>query len=381
LPTAHVREIMSQLGGHVRRSSIIIRLSIAAAAAAVLGCAGPADRPASSPAASATLPRSIQPDARERHFGELRMLTDGGENAEAYFSFDGRHLVFQSTRDPYGCDQIFTLPVAGGDPLLVSTGAGRTTCAYYLPGDHQIIYSSTHLGGVDCPPVPDHSRGYVWPIYPSYDIFRADADGSGAVRLTETPGYDAEATVSPRGDRIVFTSMRDGDLDIYSMNLDGSDVVRLTDELGYDGGPFFSPDGSRIVYRANHPTEPAAIEDYTSLLGDGLIRPSRLEIWVMDADGGNKRQVTSLGAASFAPFFHPAGDRIIFSTNHGDPGGREFELFMIGLDGSGLEQVTFSGGFDGFPMFAPDGRTFVFCSNRHNSKAGETNIFITEWMD
>jgi Tol biopolymer transport system component len=372
---------MSQLGGHVRHSSITVRLLIAAATAAVLGCAGPADRPASSPVPSATLPHSIQPDPRERHFGELQMLTDGGENAEAYFSFDGRHLVFQSTRDSYGCDQIFTLPVAGGDPLLVSTGTGRTTCAYYLPGDHQVIYSSTHLGGVDCPPVPDHSRGYVWPIYPSYDIFRANADGSGAVRLTETPGYDAEATVSPRGDRIVFTSMRDGDLDIYSMNLDGSDVVRLTDRLGYDGGPFFSPDGSRIVYRANHPTEPAAIEDYTSLLGDGLIRPSRLEIWVMDADGGNKRQVTALGAASFAPFFHPAGDRIIFSSNHGDPSGREFELFMIGLDGSGLEQVTFSGGFDGFPMFAPDGKTFVFCSNRHNSKAGETNVFVTEWVD
>ena len=191
----------------------------------------------------------------------------------------------------------------------------------------------------------------------------------------------AEATVSPRGDRIVFTSMRDGDLDIYSMKLDGSDVVRLTDELGYDGGPFFSLDGSRIVYRAHHPTDQAGIADYRALLADGLIRPSRLEIWVMDADGGNKRQVTRLGVASFAPFFHPSGDRIVFSSNHGDPSGREFELFLVGLDGSGLEQVTFSEGFDGFPMFAPDGKTFVFGSNRHNSRPGETNIFVTTWRE
>lgn len=359
-------------------------LLLAAAAVAFSGaCAAPPPTPAASSSATAatTLPRSYAADPRERHFGELRMLTDGGENAEAYFSFDGRELVFQSTRTPYGCDQIFTIPTAGGEPRLVSTGNGRTTCAYFLPGDEQAIYSSTHLGGTDCPPTPDHSRGYVWPIYPSYDIFRANADGSGVVRLTDTPGYDAEATVSPRGDRIVFTSMRDGDLDIYSMKIDGSDVVRLTDQPGYDGGPFFSPDGGRIVYRAHHPTDEAALEDYSTLLAEGLIRPSKLEIWVMDADGRNKRRVTSLGAASFAPFFHPAGDRIIFSSNHGDPGGREFELYLVGVDGSGLEQVTFSGGFDGFPMFAPDGTTFVFCSNRHNSKPGETNIFVTTWRD
>ena len=350
----------------------------------IVGCAAspqPSTHRAPSPAAATTVPRACQPDPRERHFGELTMLTDGGENAEAYFSFNGAELILQSTRSPYACDQIFTIPVAGGEPGLVSSGTGRTTCAYFLPGDEQVIYSSTHLGGGDCPPTPDHSRGYVWPIYPSYDIFRASAGGSGLVRLTDTPGYDAEATVSPRGDRIVFTSMRDGDLDIYSMRLDGSDVVRLTDELGYDGGPFFSPDGRRIVYRAHHPTEEAAIEDYRALLADGLIRPSRLEIWVMDADGRNKRQVTELGVASFAPFFHPAGDRIVFSSNYGDPSGREFELYMVRLDGSGLEQITFSPGFDGFPMFAPDGKALVFGSNRHNSRPGETNIFVTAWRD
>ncbi len=327
------------------------------------------------------LPRTYQPDPREVHLSELTMLTDGGENAEAYFSFDGSQLIFQSTSPPYSCDQIFTIGVDGMNRRLVSTGTGRTTCSYFLPGDQQIVYSSTHLGSPDCPPVPDHSRGYVWPLYADYDIFRANADGSEVVRLTTTPGYDAEATVSPAGDSIVFTSTRDGDLEIYTMDLDGSNVRRLTDQIGYDGGPFFSPDGTKIVYRARHPEDTAEIEDYQSLLAAGMIRPRQLEVWVMDVDGSNKRQITQLGAAAFAPFFHPAGEKIIFSTNSGDPSGREFDLWMVNLDGSGLEQITFSGGFDGFPMFAPDGETFVFCSNRHNSHQGETNIFVTKWIE
>ena len=327
------------------------------------------------------LPRMIDPDPQEKHFGELRMLTDGGENAEAYFSFASDKLIFQSTRPPYGCDQIFTLDIETGETGLASTGTGRTTCAYYLPDDEWIVYGSTHEGSPDCPPVPDHSQGYVWPIYPSYDIYRARPDGSEISKLTDSPGYDAEATVSPAGDRIVFTSMRDGDLDIYSMDLDGSDVVRLTDEIGYDGGPFYSPDGTKIVYRARHPSDPAEIEDYQSLLTDGLIRPSKLEIFVMDVDGSNKRQITDLGVAAFAPFFHPSGEKIIFSTNYGDPTGREFDLWMVDIDGENLEQITFTEGFDGFPMWAPDGTTFVFCSNRHNSKPGETNVFVTEWVE
>jgi Tol biopolymer transport system component len=337
----------------------------------------PADEPKSEGAVSVA--RVIEPDPQETHFSELKMLTDGGENAEAYFSFAGDRLIFQSTRPPYGCDQIFVMDLDGSEPTLASTGTGRTTCAYFLPGDEWVIYASTHEANLDCPPAPDHSRGYVWPIDPGYDVYRARPDGSEVSKLTDTPGYDAEATVSPRGDRIVFTSMRDGDLDIYTMNLDGSDVVRLTDGIGYDGGPFYSPDGKSIVYRTRHPSDPAEIEDYQALLADGLIRPSKLEIWVMDTDGSNKRQITDLGVAAFAPFFHPSGEKIIFSTNHGDPQGREFDLWMVGLDGENLERITFSEGFDGFPMFAPDGKTFVFCSNRHNSKEGETNVFLTTW--
>jgi TolB protein len=337
--------------------------------------------PESQDEAASVLPRIIEPDRRETHFGELRMLTDGGENAEAYFSFGGDRLIFQSTRPPHGCDQIFTLDIETAETSLASTAAGRTTCGFFLPGDEWIIYSSTHEDGPECPPVPDHSRGYVWPIYSSYDIYRSRPDGSELSKLTDVDGYDAEATVSQTADRIVFTSTRDGDLDIYSMNLDGSDVVRLTDEIGYDGGPFYSPDGTKIVYRARHPSDPAEIEDYQSLLADGLIRPTKLEIFVMDADGSNKRQITDLGVASFAPFFHPSGEKIIFSSNCGDPTGREFDLWMIDLDGSNLERITYTEAFDGFPMWAPDGKTFVFCSNRHNSKPGETNVFVTKWIE
>jgi Tol biopolymer transport system component len=319
--------------------------------------------------------------AGEKHLRNVKQLTFGGENAEAYFSFDGKRLVFQSTRDGGGCDQIFVMGTDGANPTMVSTGKGRTTCGYFLPGDARVLYSSTHAGGAECPPRPDYSHGYVWALYPTYDIYVADLDGKIVLQLTNTPGYDAEATVSPRGDRIVFTSVRDGDLDIYSMKLDGTDVKRLTNEVGYDGGPFFSADGKKICYRASHPTDPAAIGRYKELLGQGLIEPRALEIWVMDADGSNRRQVTSNGAANFAPYFHPDGKRILFASNMADPRGRNFDLYLVDLDGSGLERVTYNETFDGFPMFSADGRRLVFASNRNAAKQGETNIFIADWVE
>lgn len=354
----------------------------------VAGCAGQsesnADKPAAnetpSPEATSKVGTTHAPAEGESHFGELTMLTDGGENAEAYFSFGGDALSYQSTHGEYECDQIFTMNLDGSGKKLVSTGKGRTTCAYFLPGDERIVYASTHHHEEECPPSPDMSRGYVWALYPTYDIFVADADGSNVEQLTDEWRYDAEATVSPQGDKIVFTSLRTGDLEIYTMDLDGSNVQQLTDGLGYDGGPFFSPDGTKIVYRANYPQTEEEIADYTSLLEQDMIRPSKLEIYVMDADGSNKQKVTDLEAASFAPFFHPSGEKIIFSTNYPDLG-REFDLYMINVDGSGLERITNSPGFDGFPMWAPDGETFVFASNRHNSQRGETNVFLTQWKD
>lgn len=320
-------------------------------------------------------------DSREVHLRNIRQLTFSGENAEAYFSADGSRLIFQSRAQGEGCDQIYTLELPSGEPKLVSTGEGRTTCSYYYPGGDKILYASTHHWDRTCPPSPDMSQGYVWALYPTYDIFVADADGSNLSQLTETWGYDAEATFSPVDDRVVFTSMRDGDLEIYTMRGDGSDVRRLTHKLGYDGGPFFSPDGTKIVYRSGYPKTDEEIADYRRLLAQGLIRPSALEVYVMDADGSNQVQVTDNGAANFGPYFHPSGQKILFSSNLHDPRGREFDIFMVNLDGSGLEQVTFTEGFDGFPMFSPDGRFLVFGSNRNESHPGNTNVFIAEWVE
>ncbi len=347
----------------------------------LLGACGGADQEKDSSDLRPTKVGSkLAPAEGETHFSELTMVTDGGENAEAYFSFDSQQLIFQSTFGTAGCDQIFTMNLDGTGKKMVSTGKGRTTCAYFFAGDEKIVYASTHLADEACPPPADMSQGYVWALYPTYDIFVANVDGSDPQRITDAWRYDAEATLSPQGDKIVFTSLRTGDLEIYTMDLDGSNLRQLTDELGYDGGPFFSPDGTKIVYRAYHPQAEEEIADYTSLLDRDLIRPSQLEIYIMDADGSNKQQVTELHAASFAPFFHPSGEKIIFSTNY--PGReREFDLFMVNLDGSGLERVTHSPGFDGFPMWAPDGKSFVFASNRHHSNPGETNIFVTQWKE
>jgi Tol biopolymer transport system component len=376
---------------------------VAMAALLSTACAGPSPGPS---AASAATPAAVRPEAREapgiavgaplavegtlspleypgeRHLRNVRQLTFGGENAEAYWSADGKQLIFQSTRPPFGCDQIFVLDVDDpkAEPRLVSTGDGRTTCAYFFPDVRRILYSSTHLGGKSCPTPPDMSQGYVWALYPEYDIFSADADGKHLIRLTDSFGYDAEATISTDGRKIVFTSSRDSDLDIYTMNPDGSGVKRLTDAVGYDGGAFFSDDGEWIVYRASHPTDPAVIETFKSLLARSLIRPRSLEIRLMKADGSGDRQVTRLGAASFAPFFFRGGhERILFSSNVNDPRGRNFDLYAVNGDGTGLEQITFNPTFDGFPMFSPDGKRLVFCSNRHNAKPGETNVFVADW--
>lgn len=317
----------------------------------------------------------------EKHFKNVKMLTEYGENAEAYFSFDGKKLVFQATVDSLQCDQIFTMNIDGTGKQMVSTGKGRTTCAYYYPDNSKILYASTHHYDSNCPPPPDRSKGYVWKLYESFDIFVADADGKNLTQLTNTEGYDAEATISPKGDKIVFTSLRDGDPEIYVMNLDGSNQTRLTFEKGYDGGPFFSPDGSKIVFRASRPKTEEQFKDYNDLVENGYVRPTALEIFVMDSDGKNMKQITNLGKASFAPFFHPDGKRIIFSTNYQADNPRDFNLFMINIDGTGLERLTFNPTFDGFPMFSPDGKFIVFGSNRFNKIDTDTNIFIAEWVD
>ena len=320
-------------------------------------------------------------DPQERHLTNVRQLTAGGQNAEAYFSVDGARLVFQSTRPPYACDQIFTMNLDGSDVRLVSTGKGRTTCSFFFPGGWRVVYASTHAAGDGCLEPPDRSQGYVWKLYPEYDLWAADLDGGGLARLTDTPGYDAEAAVSPDGRSIVFTSVRDGDLDLYLMNADGSGVRRLTDRPGFDGGPFFSWDGKYIVYRSNYLTDPQELAAYRGLLADALMRPTKAEIFFMRADGSEQRQVTATGHANWSPFMHPDDRRIVFSSNMHDPAGRTFSLYIVNTDGTGIERVTYGARFDSFPIFSPDGKQIVFSSTRNATEPHEFNIFIADWVD
>lgn len=317
----------------------------------------------------------------ESRFASLDRLTDEGSNAEAYFSADGSHVIYQATLPgESACDQIYIMDVDGSNRRRVSTGEGRTTCGYFFPAGDRILLSSTHHVAPECPTPPDRSRGYFWGLF-AYDIFVANPDGTGLQRLTQHDGYDAEATVSPDGARIVFTSDRDGDLEIYSMAADGSDVRRLTHEEGYDGGAFYSPDGTRIVYRGHHPTDPAELEEYRALLRDRLLRPNRVEIFIMDAGGSNKRRLTNNGAANFAPFFHPDGRRIIYSSNVHDPSGRGFNLYMLDIESGETERITENDGFDSFPMFSPDGRRLMFSSNRDTDGPGRFDVYIAEWIE
>jgi Tol biopolymer transport system component len=315
----------------------------------------------------------------EPRLANVRQLTFGGQNAEAYFSHDGDELIFQSTRGELECDAIFRMRADGSDTRQVSSGKGVTTCAFIAPDNQSIIYASTHRQHTRCPPKPDHSRGYVWPLYREYDIYRAGPNGESPERLTADEGYDAEAVYSPLGDKIIFTSLRSGDLELYLMNPDGSGVEQLTSEVGYDGGAFFSLDGQSIVWRASRPTG-SDREDYQALLSQGLIRPGKLELFIMNLKDRKPVQITDNGAANFGPYWHPDGRHIIFSSNMDDPKGRNFDLYLIDIDTRQTERITRYEGFDGFPMFSHDGRRLVFASNRSGKVRGETNVFIADWM-
>lgn len=333
----------------------------------------------------------------ERHLTNIRQLTIGRQNAEAYFSFDGTKLIYQSTNDwskvseanplkpaeaGLGCYQMYVMDLQGVTTRIVSTGVGATTCGYFFPGDRRVLYSSTHQAGPNCPPKPKRDGAYRWAL-DDYDIYSVRIDGQQVQRLTATPGYDAEATISPDGKTIVWTSVKDGDLDLYTMDLDGQNVRRLTDDLGYDGGAFFSPDSSRLVYRAAHPTDPAEVAKYKELLAQRLVEPGQLEIFVINANGSGKRQVTSNGASNFSPYFHPDGQQIIFSSNletQGQGGRPSFHLYLVRDDGTGTERITTEGHFNSFPMFSPDGKRLVWVSDRNAKAPGEFNVFLADWV-
>ena len=341
--------------------------------------------------------KGVTPKTSERHLANIRQLTFGRQNAEAYFSFSGNKLIFQSTnnwmKDTYaathkpadvglGCYQMYIMDLESDAIRLVSTGMGATTCGYFFPGDRRVLYSSTHAAGPNRPPKPKRDGAYRWALN-DYDLYAVRIDGQEMQKLTSNPGYDAEATVSPDGKTIVWTSVKDGDLDIYAMNLDGTKVRRLTEEIGYDGGAFFSPDSKRIVYRASHPTDPAEVSRYKELLAQRLVEPGQLELFVMNADGTDKKQVTANGASNFSPFFHPDGQRIIFSSNvetRGEGGRPSFHLYLTSEDGTGQERLTTEGRFNSFPMFSPDGKRLVWVSDRHAKEPGEFNVFLADWV-
>lgn len=327
--------------------------------------------------------------SQEKHLNNLTQLTFGGDNAEAYFSPNGKFVSFQSNHKAWGlqCDQIFKLDIkdAAKDstykPRLISTGKGRTTCSFVMPNGKDILYASTHLGGDSCPPAPDTKGKYLWAVYKSFDIFVADKNGKIIKQLTNTPGYDAEATISPKGDKIVFTSDRSGDLELWTMNIDGTGQKQVTSGLGYDGGAFFSPDGKKLVFRSSRPTTEAEIKEYKDYLAQGLVAPTTMEIYTCNVDGTDLKQVTKLGKANWAPFYHPGGKKIIFSSNHHSKKGYDFQLYMINEDGTSLEQITDQSIFNAFPMFSPDGKKLIFSSNRNNHGTHDTNLFIADWVD
>jgi hypothetical protein len=379
----------------MKRSARLLLTSLGFGSAFAMAC-GSSQAPAPSSVPSAPSSPVVSPIDEEAHIKDVQQLTLAGENAEAYWAFGGRELILQSRTGDSDCDRIYRMPLEGvmarpsGTPsplpslVPVSSGKGVTTCSYFMPGDRRVIYASTHLAGDACPPKPDHAQGYVWALYDSYDIFKADADGKNVERLTDSPGYDAEATVCAKDGSILFTSLRDGDIDLYRMDADGKNVRRLTNTPGYDGGAFFNADCSKIVWRASRPKPGKELDDYRRLLGMSppLVRPSKLELYVANADGSDAKQITYLDAASFAPFFHPSQERVLFSTNHGDPKGREFDIWSVNVDGTHLERITYARGFDGFPMFSPDGQWLAFASNRATAAGKhDTNVFLARWVD
>ncbi len=329
-------------------------------------------------------------EGEEKHLSNVRQLTFGGDNAEAYFSFDGSKITYQMRNKEKGmdCDQIYYFDLANSNtkdvaPTLISTGNGRTTCSYFLPGDSLVLYASTHLGNKNCPKDPDRRADgkYVWAIYSDFDIFITDLKGNIKNQLTNTPGYDAEATISPDGKKIVFTSIRSGDLELYTMDVNGKNVKQVTSQLGYDGGAFFSPDSKHLIFRSSRPTTAEEIKEYNDLLKEGLVMPTKMSLYTCDIDGKNLRKITDLPNASWAPFFHPSGKKVIFATNYKATRGLPFNLVMVDLDGTNMEQITYDTMFDAFPMFSPDGKKIIFSSNRNNNGSRDTNLFIADWKD
>lgn len=347
------------------------------ASLALLACTPKPPQETSEPTPDPAETRNAEPKSdakdwkaeKETLIAEVTQLTFEGDNGEAYFSPDGKRLVFQSKRGEDQFDQIYIMNLDGSEQTRISSGVGRTTCAYFTPDGKGILYASTHLRP-ETPPKPEgHGpESYEWAFDPAFDIFRYDLETKELTRLTDAPGYDAEGTFGFKWDRYVFTSMRDGDAEIYAMNPDGSGQTRITNAKGYDGGPWLSPDGTKLVWRASR------TDNYKDL-----------QIFIADANGDNARQLTQNNATNFAPSWHPSGEWIIFSSDMDEK--YNFELYRIRPDGTGLERITYQPGFDGFPVFSPDGKTLIFASNRADPNLNDrsikhyTHIFKARWVE
>ncbi len=328
--------------------------------------------------------------AQENNLKNIQKLTFGGDNAEAYFSPDGKKLTLQVTNPEIGahCDQIYLLDlnkknIETKDLKLVSTGDGRTTCSFFMPDGKHILYASTHEANKECPakPKPRTDGKYLWPIYAEFDIYVADLNGKITKKLTNEKGYDAEAVVSPDGKYIVFTSTRSGDLELWRMDIDGKNLKQLTSGLGYDGGAFFSHDSKKLVFRSSRPTSEKDVKEYKELLAENLVAPTNMEIYTMNIDGSDLKQITHLGKANWSPYFHPSDKKILFSSNHHSTRGYDFQIYSIDVDGKNLKQITYESEFNAFPMFSHDGKKLVFSSNRNAGKQHETNVFIADWVE
>ena len=338
--------------------------------------------------AVSALPQSAAPALQERDFlTRIRRLTVEGRRAgEGYWSPDGKRLVFQSERDSSNpWYQIFTLDLTSGDVKRISPGVGKTTCAFFRPNSDQILFSSTHLDPKSKQYQDEElafrasgkERRYSWDYDPEMDIFAYSEKTGAMARLTTAKGYDAEASYSPDGQWIVFSSMRAGYdhalnekekkaleenpsnfAEIYVMKADGTDQTRLTNVFGYDGGPFFTQDGKKIVWRRF---------DEQGLIAD---------VWTMNPDGSEQRQITDFGSMSWAPYMHPSGAYFIFASNK--LGFENFELFIV--DAAGTKepvQVTYTPGFDSLPVPSPDGKTLAWTSTRAGGAGGQ--LFLAQW--
>jgi len=315
----------------------------------------------------------------EDHLTKIKQLTREGENKKASFAPNNEKIIFQAMRDNLRCDAIYSMKRDGSEINLLSSGKGIAVSAKIAPDNESIIYSSTHKVDYQCPQRPEFSLDYVWSLYRDYDVFVSDSFGGSTKRLTRTEDYDGNASYSPTGNRVVFTSNRSGDLELYLMNSDGSNVKQLTKAVGYDGDAVFSPDGKYIVWRASRP-KGNDLDEYRYQLSQGLLRAGKFELFLLKLGSKRAVRLTNNGATNFSPSFDPQSSKVIFSSNMSQDDGLNYDLYTVDIKTRKLERITYYSGFDGYPVFSSDGKKLLFTSSRNFRYKAETNIFTVDWV-